>query len=106
MNIIKAEIAEQESLKASLKHLPMVYDVNAELNDMSRELAFRTERQSARDAALKQLGDVIGIETQQRAAEQASLVAWVGDEVLKALKGKEDLFLKQAVAELEALAAK
>ena len=73
---------------------------------MSRELAYRTERQTARDSALKQLGDVLGIETQQRAAEQASLVAWVEDEVRKALKGKEDQFLKQAVAELEAMAAK
>jgi hypothetical protein len=83
-----------------------VFDVNRELNAMSRELEFRLAKHHARAAVVKELADFAKVEAEVRAKEQVELVSAVEAEVLAALKGQEAAILKGCLSQLELLSAR
>lgn len=78
----------QETIKKSLTAVPAIYDIQAEINDMERELSYRQSLDNAYNAVFRELNEVVAIEGQQRLAAQQETVAWLEREVIKALAGK------------------
>lgn len=102
---LEDDIKEQENIKSELQCTGEIYDINRELNNMQRELEYRVNKQAARDAAIKQLDEMVRISSEQRAAEQAELVAKLEKEVIEALKGQESALLSKCVQDLKKLSA-
>eukprot|EP00054_Salpingoeca_dolichothecata_P015512 m.89573 g.89573 ORF g.89573 m.89573 type:complete len:220 (+) comp21528_c1_seq1:2-661(+) len=100
---LEAEIATQEGIKEMLNSVDEIYDIHRELNAMEREVAFRMDKKSARDAAVKQLTEIIAIEASERANEQKELVAQLRADVLAGLKGQESAILQKCIQDLTTL---
>lgn len=100
---IEADIAEQKAVPSMLEGLGEFFNVNREINDIAREIEFRTHKQEAYSAAIKELNGVIKLEASERAREQADLVNALEAAVLAGLKGQEGAILKQCIADIEKL---
>eukprot|EP00035_Acanthoeca_spectabilis_P019853 m.429943 g.429943 ORF g.429943 m.429943 type:complete len:216 (+) comp17094_c0_seq1:112-759(+) len=102
---LNAQLAEAKAVPAQLEGIKDMFEISRELNDMSRELAYRQEVHAVRAAAVSELDNFLKVENEVRAQEQADLVANIHAAVLEGLKGKEKDILAQCVTDLEALAA-
>lgn len=78
----------QKSIKDSLVSVPAIFDIQLELNDMQRELDYRLKRHRAYEDVVRELNEVVAIESQQRMAAQMEMVAWLESEVTKSVAGK------------------
>eukprot|EP00730_Choanoeca_flexa_P003460 TRINITY_DN11416_c4_g4_i5.p1 TRINITY_DN11416_c4_g4~~TRINITY_DN11416_c4_g4_i5.p1 ORF type:complete len:222 (+),score=89.58 TRINITY_DN11416_c4_g4_i5:52-717(+) len=101
---IEAEIEEQQALKASVDNIGEIFDINRELNDMTRELTYRQQLHAVRNEAEDHLTQMYNLESSLRQSEQNEIVNWIEAEVLASLKGQEDAIMKQCITDLEALA--
>jgi len=103
---LETEIAEQESIKNMMPALGEIFNINRELNNASRELAYRSEKHEAREAAIKQLNEIVQIEAAMRAEEQSELVRQLEREVLESIKGQEGAIIEKCIQDLKALGQK
>lgn len=100
---LEAEIADQESVRNMMQGIGEIFTINRELNNANRELIFRTEKHEAREAAVKQLNEIMQIEAAMRAEEQSELVRQLEREVLESIKGQEGVIIDRCISDLKSL---